>query len=428
MEYKFKGVITSIKNYEIPFQVIDGVVKFSLQSKSILPIKNQSVILSGVADNKCAIYLLINRFYELGFTDYEDDGNETISYPHLEGIIEVCVVLDSGTIDDVNSLGFYSPVIPKITGQTISGALNDANSSWTGIKNTLGKFILDNRKYRLSIGFVENEPYYTGQLLELKTENKLNINSMKESYWLIKRFLTFLFQKTNVPIDEIYLRNNEKNIGYLFVERLEKSKLSFFGIKCIQINILEDKIDRLLQLLAEKKLYLRHVPMFKDEERVYTPGRFLMALVGLENTLDYMDIHVKHSEKHLCVINRITNKLEKLVEESTSDEKRIYNRFLKQLDIDENLEARIRISLEDDKEYINNFFPLDILGGIKNIAKDLSDVRNDLAHGDLNADLGIKADYQMHFSMLYILYLQLKMIGFDKKSASKIVPQILFRH
>lgn len=428
MEYKFKGVITSIKNYEIPFQVTDGVVKFSLQSKSILPIKNQSVLLSGVTDNKRVIYLLINRFYEPGFRDYEDDGKEMISYADLEGIAEACVVLDSGTIDDVNSLGFYSLVIPKITGQTISGALNDANSSWVGIKNTLGKFILDNHEYRLSIGFVENEPYYAGQLIELKTENKFNINSMKESYWLIKRFLTFLFQKTNVPIDEIYLRSNEKNIGRLFVEHLEKSKLSLLGIKCIQINILKDKIDRLLQLLAEKKLYLRHVPMFKDEEMAYTPGRFLMALVGLENTLDYMDIHIEHSEKHLSVINKAINKLNKLVEESTGDEKGIYKRFLKQLDRDENLGARIRISLEDDKEYINNFFPLDILGDIKNIAKDLSDVRNDLAHGDLNADLGLKADFQMHFSMLYILYLQLKMIGFDKKSASEIVPQILYRH
>ena len=68
------------------------------------------------------------------------------------------------------------------------------------------------------------------------------------------------------------------------------------------------------------------------------------------------------------------------------------------------------------------------MGDNPSIAKDLSDVRNDLAHGNLNADLGLKADYQMHFLMLYILYLQLKMIGFDKKEASQIVPQILFRH
>ena len=217
MEYKFNGFVTSIDNYEIPFQVADGIVIFSLQSRSILPYKNRGVLLSGVTDNNRSIYLLINRFYDLGFMDYEEDGKDIIRPAHLEGVVETCVVLDSGTIDDVNSLGFYSLAIHQITGQTVSGALNDANTSWMGIKDTFGRYNLDNCEYKLSIGFVENEPYYSGQLLELKTENKFDVNSMKESYWIIKKFLTFLFQKTNVPIDNIYLRVNEKNVGQLFV-------------------------------------------------------------------------------------------------------------------------------------------------------------------------------------------------------------------
>jgi len=428
MEYKFNGFITSIDNHEILFQVANGIAIFSLQSKPILPYKNRGVLLSGVTDNNRSIYLLIDRFYELEFMDYEEDGKDIIRPAHLEGVVEACVVLDSGTIDDINSLGFYSLAIDQITGHTVSGALNDANASWMGIKDTFGRYNFDNCEYKLSIGFVENEPYYSGQLLELKTENKFDVNSMKESYWIIKKFLTFLFQKTNVPIDDIYLRANEKNVGQLFIERLEKSNVSFFGIKCIQTNVLNGKIDCLLQLIADKKLYLRHVPMFKDEEKIYTPGRFLMALVGLENTLDLMDIHVTHDDKHLVAINNAKGKLKELATESLGDEKKIYKRFLKQLDKNENLESRILASLNEDKKYITNFFPLDILGTIPKIAKDLSDIRNDLAHGDLNADLSLKADYQLHFLMLYILYLQLKMIGFDKKSASEIVPQILFRH
>ena len=428
MEYKFNGFITSIDNHEIPFQVSDGIVIFSLQDKSILPYKNRNVLLSGVTDNNRSIYLLIDRFYELGFMDYEENGKDIFRPAHLEGVVEACVILDSGTIDDVNSLGFYSLAIQQITGHTVSGALNDAIASLMGIKDAFGRYNLDNCEYKLSIGFVENEAYYSGQLLELKTGNKFDVNSMKESYWIIKKFLTFLFQKTNVPIDDIYLRVNEKNVGQLFVERLEKSKVSIFGIKCIKINSLNGKIDRLLQLIADKKLYQRHVPMFKDEEKSYTSGRFLMALVGLENTLDLMDIHAVYDNKHLVAIENAKGKLKDLATENSGDEKKIYKRFLKELDKSENLESRIIVSLNEDKEYIRNFFPLDILGAIPKIAKDISDVRNDLAHGDLNSDLGLKANYQMLFLMLYILYLQLKMIGFDKKSASIIVPQIMFRH
>lgn len=428
MEYKFKGKITSLKDYEIPFRLCDGTVSFGLQSKTLLPYKHHGVLLAGLTDDNKQIYLLIDRFYELGFRDYEEDGEEITRSASIDGVVEACVILNTGNINEIDSIGFYSLAIPKITGQRITGALNDKNSSWMGIKNPLGKYTLNECEYSLSIGFVENEPYYSGQLLELKSERKFDINSMKDSYWLVKKYLTFLFQKTSVPIDDIYLRAGEKNIGQLFIERLEKSKISFAGIRCIQINTLSGRNNCLLQLLADKKLYLRHVPMFKDEEKRYTPGRFLMALVGLENTLDLMDIHVIHNDKHLAAINNAENKLGKLVNESTGDEKRIYKRFLYQLEKNENFESRILVSLNEDKDYIINFFTLDILGDNPSIAKDLSDVRNDLAHGNLNADLGLKADYQMHFLMLYILYLQLKMIGFDKKEASQIVPQILFRH
>ena len=64
MNYKFNGTITSVENYEIPFQVNDGVASFGLQSKSIPPYKNHRVLLSGMTDNKRQIYLLINSFYE----------------------------------------------------------------------------------------------------------------------------------------------------------------------------------------------------------------------------------------------------------------------------------------------------------------------------------------------------------------------------
>lgn len=426
MEYRFNGTITSIDNYDIGFQVEDGIISFRLDTKSILPLKERSVVLSGETDDERSIYLLIDRFYIRSFTGPEEDG---AIYPcRVEGIVEAYLVLDSADINDIDSLGFYSSAIPKITGNEINGALNDDNASWMGIKNVFAKYVLNEHEYKLSIGFVQNEPFYSGQLLELKTDGKFDIHSIKRSYWVIKKFLTFLFQKTNVPIDNVFLRKNEENIGQLFVEQLEKSKPSFFGIKCIQTNVLNEKANRLLQLIADNKLYLRHLPIFKGEEKIYTPGRFLMALVGLENTLDLMDIHVTHDDKHLAAIDNVKKKLNELVDNSSGDERKIYKSFLNQLVKNENFEGRILASLNEDENFITNFFPLGILGDNETIAKDLSKVRNGLAHGYLDIDPDLKANYQMNFLMFYILYLQLKIIGFENKEASEIVPQIIFRH
>ena len=428
MEYKFKGTLTLNKDYDVSFQLSDGILRFNLLSKTSFLQNKRHFLLEGLTECGNSIYILVDYFYKLGPGNFEDDEKEKNKFVGLHGVVEACVVLVSGTVSDIDSVGFYSLAIPRITGYTISGYLNDVNSFWTGFKNTLGKFILNNWEYNLSIGFVENEPCYSGQLLELKTERKFDIISLKDTYWVIKNFFAFLFQKTHVPIDSIYLRTNGKNIGQLFVDYLEKDSTVFLGIKCIKINTLKRNVDNLLQLLADNKIYLRHIPMFKDEEKLYTPGRFLMALVGLENTLDLMNVHVIHDDRHIFAINNARNKIMELSNQSTGDEKKIYKRILNQLQKNENFESRILVSLNEDKDYIVNFFPLDILGDTPNIAKDLSDARNDLAHGDLNVDLGLKATYQMYFLILYILYLQLKMIGFDKKEASEIVPQILFRH
>ena len=101
MEYKFKGIITSFEDYEIPFQVADGIARFGLQSKRILPYKNHSVLLKGLTDDKKIIYLLIDRFYEVGFKHSEENGEEIIEPSHIQGVVEACAVLDSDAINDI---------------------------------------------------------------------------------------------------------------------------------------------------------------------------------------------------------------------------------------------------------------------------------------------------------------------------------------
>ena len=257
----------------------------------------------------------------------------------------------------------------------------------------------------------------------------LEINEIKESYWLMKKTLTFLYQKRIVPLEDIYLRSGSRNVGKLYVEKLEHSRYFSFTAKCLPVNGWGDKFDRLLQAIADGNIYLRHVPIFKDDEKSVTPGRFLMGLVGLENVLNLTGVHVKHDDKHLEAVESVKGNIDKLVQTSSGKEKKIYKRILEHVEKDENFEGRIRTSLEDNWKFINNFFAPGMLGDSpSSIAKDLAGARNALAHGNLNVDLSIKSLYQMHFLMLYVLYLQLEMIGFTKKEASEIVRNILIEH
>lgn len=426
-DYAFKGNVNS--NEAIPFSVNDGVARLDVRSRSSLPLDKQNLLLEGITDSGKKIYLLIDHFYDYGFDHAVYEDKEVINVSHIEAVVEACMVLNSGSIDEIDSIGFYSHEIPKITNTQVSGALNDDNASCMDIKKTLGRYKKSDRQYKVSIGFVEESPFYSEQMLVLGSEGKLGINEIKESYWLMKKALTFLYQKRMIPLEDVYLRSGSRNVGKLYVERLECSKYISFASKCLPVIGWDDRFSRLLQAIADGRIYLRHVPIFKDDEKSVTPGRFLMGLVGLENVLDLTGIHIMHDDKHSEAVESAKGTIAKLVKKSTGKEKKIYKRILEQVEKSENFEGRIKTSLEDNWEFINNFFALGMLGDSpSNIAKDLAKARNALAHGNLDINLSIKSSYQMHFLMLYVLYLQLKMIGFTEKEASEIVPNILFEH
>lgn len=427
IDYNFKGQIKLETN--IPFSLRDGIARFDICSKSSLPFYERHIILEGSIDSGQKIYLLIDHFYDCGFDHAVYENREVISVPRIEAVVEACAVMDSGSIDDVNTIGFYSLEIPKITNTQVSGALNDDNASWMDIKKTLGQYKKCDREYKVSIGFVEERPFYSGQMLVVIADGKLGMDEIKESYWLMKKALTFLYQKRVVPLESVYLRNGSRNIGKLYIERLEHSREITFTAKCLSVIGWDDKFSNLLQALADDKIHLRHVPIFKEDEKSVTPGRFLMGLVALENVLDLTKVHVSHDDKHKEAVESVKANIGNLIKSSAGKEKKIYKRILEQVEKDENFEGRIKTSLEDNREFVNNFFALGILGdNLSNIAKDLAKARNALAHGNLDVDLSVKSSHQMHFLMLYVLYLQLEMIGFTKKEASEIVPNILFEH
>ena len=254
---------------------------------------------------------------------------------------------------------------------------------------------------------------------------------MAESYWVIKRLLSFLYQKRLVPLEGVYLMNGGKKAGRLFVEHLDAPQGLSFSTICLPIARWGNRLSALLQAIADEKLYLRHLPIFKEEERSVTSGRFLMGLVGLESTLDRLGIHVKHSQKHINANNRAKETILSLGDNAHGEEKAVYRRLLKILSDgnDENLERRIAIAIDDNRKQISNFFVLESLGPDTNaIAKILAHARNKFAHGDLDIDLALENAEQMHFLTLFILYLQLVSVGFDKDEVSGIVSGILFAH
>lgn len=89
-----------------------------------------------------------------------------------------------------------------------------------------------------------------------------------------------LYQKRLFPLEQVLLRKAGKNVGNLFAERIEDIQKYELEVQRIPIIGWNDRLSALLQRIADGKIYLRHLPIFKEDERLFTPRKFLMALLG----------------------------------------------------------------------------------------------------------------------------------------------------
>ena len=433
MQYQFKGSIISYKNYKIPFQLNDGHLRLDVSSMpsgevNYFDVSRKTLLgdvtlfdqefLEGKTDGGFVIKIHVDSYYD------RDQYFKPINYIYAN--VSSCVVLESDI--QVDKIGFYSFDISKITGCLLSGAFKEEHLKMFGYDGSMAEYSENGHKYYVSYDFLNKKPYVSNQVIAFKSNGSLSQTMMEDIYWTARKFLAFIYQRKEVPIIDIALFNNDSIIGHLFVRKHLDENRILFGVKCLWVDSWNEKLSNLFQALVDKKIYLRHLPSFEKEKHDYTASRFLMTIVGFESTLNICQIKANYSNKHKEAIQKVRDDLNKSVETSTGEVKKEYKRLLKSLK-DERFEDKVVAAIIDNIDYISSFYPLSIIGNSASaIAEKMSKSRNSFAHGDLDEDLSVEHANQCNFLDLFILYLQLRYIGFTEEEASGIVPQILFEH
>lgn len=439
MEYSFKGIITSYKNYQIPFEVLDGRIRLdvsNIPSKEInhvdingnelftgVPAFNQDY-LEGTIDSGEIIKIHVHSYY---------DGDYHFVYPSsthfIYGNISSCIVLDVKKYKEkIDKIGFYSFEINKITGQTVSGSFNEEHFKLFGIDRNLASYNERGNKYFVSYDFIEKKQFCSGQVIAVESDKPLNQEMIEDVFWTMRKLFAFVYQRKEISLSDVVLFENDEVVGHVYIQKFVDSKQVLFGVKCLQIGFWKEKLSNLFQALVDRKIYLRHLPEYDDDKHKYTPSRYLSTIVGLESSLNTLGVKANHSDKHKKAIETVRAELQSLIDNSTGKVKQEYKGLLNSIK-EERLADKVLTALEENNEYIKNFFQIERLGMSNNrIAQELSKSRNHFAHGCLDEDLSSKHAEQCDFMDLFILYLQLLYIGFSGKEASEIVPLVMFKH
>lgn len=435
MKYSFNGIITSYKKYKIPFNISDSQIRFnvsSLPDEEVRENKYKGVEING------RISSFSEEFFEGKTNDgklikihargiYDDKYVFDYSGKYLFGFAISCIVLDQNKFkSNIDKIGFYSLDISKITNISISGAIDFKTLLSLGKNLSIANFTCNDNQYYLNIDFLNKIPFCSQQIITVSSTANLTTKMLEDIYYVMKKMFIFAYQEKEVPLLDVLLFEGEEKVGHLFIEKESEKQTFEIDHHCLGIGSWNEKASSLLQALSDNKIYLRHLPLIKKDKTMYTPSRFLITVVGLESVLNEIGIKTNHKEKHKLAIENIQNTIKKHLETASGYEKKEYKRLLEILS-DERFEDKVLVAINENKDYISNFFLLSTIGKTnEEIANLIAKSRNYFAHGYLDEELNNKHVQICNFLDLFILYLQLLQIGFDKSEASQIVPLVLF--
>lgn len=230
----------------------------------------------------------------------------------------------------------------------------------------------------------------------------------------LKTFLRYVSYRKNVHVRNINVfRLNEKGLrsieGEIYIISNEIIETNEDEKKeVLTFELLEGKTTSIFQLISDGKLYLDHICNCVDDKRSYNIARIILIFAAFEREYNSFDSKPVRSKEYLSVKANVLDFLNK--EKETAKEKGLNKKSRKYIDgyikminkSDNSLSACIKNAINKNIGIVRIFLQRNYNNDneviIDSIAERMKDMRNNIAHGNL--DLKIEA---VHISDLAIL-------------------------
>ena len=189
---------------------------------------------------------------------------------------------------------------------------------------------------------------------------------------------------------------------------------------------LDGKLPDIFQDVVDGKLHRRHIPdTFSLGNRI-TPANFIMTMAAFEGEYDRLNPPESQKPKRVKAQNAIRATLEKLIEDTTGEEKGIYNRFLNQVEY-RPLMDEIYSSM---KKYLG---VIQVFGkyrysaeefDLQKIAKRLADQRDAFAHGNLAKPFEMESVHDIRLLECLIFTMQLSKYEIPNENIIGIIKKL----
>lgn len=255
--------------------------------------------------------------------------------------------------------------------------------------------------------------------------------------WCVaKEFLQFLCHRKNVyiPIVDLSTPTNDDNTRLfatlkIIGEHGESEIETLRDRRYIKLAYLDGTEGRILDDIASRRLYTRHIPDTYASSLIINAARFVMITAAFEWEFKrlYPD-GIKKSSKTLEIEAKATDEIQKLINNSSGELKHKY-KFLKRLISTNSLQAELIHTGMELGEIVDIFGK--VLYSLNDteliyaeMGKRLSEQRNNFAHGNLDIDFIENAALDLVYAERIVYAMQLKYYGVNNKSIQRAINDL----
>lgn len=290
-----------------------------------------------------------------------------------------------------------------------------------------------------------SQPIELSAVLGCYFEKTLDIEFVLNIYSIFKRLFCFLCHRKSIKMNTIKLfgtsdQGQRMEIGkfhILFDTSIVEDKKVIQ--KTIKYPTVTNHFSKLIQLVANDKLYFEHIPKDDDSSHHITVSSFILDAAAFEWTFDqcYGDIPISKYRQE--VKDDILSVLDELPQSKSYNSKKkgelkLYSKII--TNVDRNLSEKILYALKDFDDvlsvFIKNLYRMNDMEFDKNsyqkIADDLQYQRNAYAHGDIDKKLATNIVSDTIILEWIDYCLVLKSVGYSNNEMFNIINAIFDRN
>lgn len=344
---------------------------------------------------------------------------------NIDNVYPVNKAVSDFSFDDNGALSFNTKPIDDSKSEAQSFVIND--------KMVNVSFIIARQFKR-----VNPNPIKLFSVMSFNFEETDDFIFMNRLFHSAEIFLQYLHYRKNVGISEITLCTiNDKSqmleCAQFFLCDNDGDNEKGEGDRVILQSYMGGQEGKLFQALVDNNIYTRHIPKNYADFRVFNAARIIMITAAFEWEFSQLfpDAEIR-SDKRVEAESEAEKALSLLVNESTGELKKIY-KHLKSCVKDNTLECRIVFAYKA----MENVFKIfgehlysmnDIKFNCNEIAKRLSEQRNNFAHGKLNKQFSKVSLLDIMWLERMVYVMQLRRLGLPDRNIQLAINRLFACH